>query len=117
MNRRSFIKITTALGAALAFGGSLISASVKAVARSLGRRTCVWGGGEGEWDDPKMWIDQQVPRDGDNVVIYRGHIFGGMADGSIRKLSIYGGAVQIGSQLDYASPSITNNAGQFVTKA
>lgn len=104
MNRRSFIKITTALAAGIAFGGSLICAPVKAVARSLGRRTCVWAGGEGHYDDPAMWVDRQMPQAGDDVVIKAGHMMlpkSGEYDMNIRTLTLIGGAMTIGSALDH----------------
>ena len=106
MNRRSFIKITAAVGAGLAFAGSLISTPVKAVARSLGRRTCVWAGRSGEWDDPEMWVDRQMPREGDDVIIRAGEMLSSSPLMTLNSMMVYEGTVRVGSRLPYR-PIIT----------
>lgn len=104
MNRRSFIKITAALGAALACGGGLIGSSVKAVSKRLFPRTCVWAGGKGCFDDPAMWVDRRMPQAGDDVVIRAGHMMPPQQPGfdmDIGTLTIVSGAVTVGSALDH----------------
>ena len=103
LNRRSFIKITAAVGAGVACAGSLMSTPVKAVARSLGRRTCVWAGRSGEWDDPEMWVDRQIPLDGDDVIIRAGHMMASKSHVRLDTLTVYGGMATIGSDLDRTS--------------